>query len=1802
MTDCVGLRHPTLSALPLKGRGVKKEFQVIHLPDAYWPITDQNGALAELVQRIRTASSVEDQMDVVKQVSTDIIKFDNEVAENMDINYFNFAVHLYLASPSKHPAKCALSKTFNSVKHHARETSVMCMREVLRKYISTAMDIQDPMDLTSVASALIGCYENLLIGPEVLDSIVYDLLTFMKKSLDLCCLFSSSSQTPVLKVEVNKVTHTITRIIIHTLQRAGTISLKESEKGKSVLSCILKTAITLMNSPQVPLDTRTNCGFVVVLVVDCLEGLNGLIQLIAEEKNTSITDEIAILCICSGILSGLKPDQFDIVHSTRKKSVISCILDIALSVNELSIQESNLVLALWRVVQQWTRVLTSNSKLVLSLELPQVEALLNHVWGLLDHYMDSIRHLGRAILENVMHLRDSFLLIGIDVSDKMAEAVLLTPETKRSRYVILSTMTAYLNTSVIMKKMPNVIGSLLTAMQYPSMSSHVSGAFVAMATTDFGKLPYLEWYKLWILPLFEVLLKLNTSEVSALEDALSHMIKLCPTVINEVLPDVSKRIDLPKLRLILTCMKIARKLGVLPKKSGECHSLWSGILPVKIFQSALCHDCDEIRISALALVVETNRSTEIICQADLALIKIFLEYNVSCEVPAFRQQSLALVSKLLSRMRDSSHTLTRLSKQISTAKITQDYRDFIIWIVLFCFDNLRIGSNYSRRIFSLKVLTLIFDILKSDFLLTNDGCLVKMWTKTNALKLLGVILADTYEENKAMATSILVLFPTNVLDLDVNKNLFKLFQSGCVLASSIHPSECISAAYLLELCCKFYSKDCQNALKTSGSDAESLDIIDAVALLKVQLEREAKVAELDILEAASSGPMHGSLSCIRHLLQLVPDFRKLDRLSSWQKLLRDLINLCFKVNDIVTPVVNSSSPEGHLPMDFNQGSDLLKAKPAPASKVTAQMVLLCSWRTVKEVSLLLGRLSDCCPILPDKNGLLSEDQILAIGVHLTTLLEETKHRGAFEQAYVGFSLLAARLWRHQNRVLQELPKQWLNELMNAILSYDPSVSKLCATRRSAGVPFMVQALVSAEPQNGAGFQSLQCTMSQLLICAADKSRHVECRTHALNILRALYRHAPLAQHVAPHIAEGVIVAMSGFRGKTWAERNSATLLFSSLMTRIFGVRRSREELSSRNKMTGRVFFHRYPELYEFLLTELKRAVNALTLGDVAELAILHPILLLIARLYPSSLEGTDTPMQLNTFVPLVRHCASNSVLKTRVLSAKAIVPLITANVFVSYVDDLIQQIVLSCSENLAHGLALQTVYLLRNFQILTDDQLSVLIESLSSWVSKLLTRFKRMGSNPVNEVILQIIELMINSWYSFVPHSLWLIVKQNIFDVLLVNTSNDLDCQCLLGQGILEVRAARIVLQLQILEQENNLNDIILKLLRHSHYEVVLETLTVLLRVMKSQGDRGNMEAEDIIPNVLTSDRHWLENIPASVISTFCDVVCGSQNLGPVLAYLAMENASVQGRLALGTLEHVAPSVWCSNVDLEQLLSLCHSPHEGTSCAAFACFSSFLQYMVQSNNNIPQMCEYGCRLLKSYCTEDGGVTSRLVAVNFLLQHKEAMQGKYSFLSDETVSELWICAVKLICDDNSEVRSQATLLSHEDSLSVPQKSLEILFGEFVSFMKHSPSQSLATLLVLALGPLPDTCSFEADEERVFEKGETNMFIEHELLTDLVSQYISLYLLNGTPVTQWQWVWTSIGGPDDVEITDAEDLFNAIRQHNSCEFNLGSDFLVPSSIVCSLRRLNKVEYLFGKVAKLNEGFPFHYDKLFGLSVTS
>jgi len=58
-------------------------------------------------------------------------------------------------------------------------------------------------------------------------------------------------------------------------------------------------------------------------------------------------------------------------------------------------------------------------------------------------------------------------------------------------------------------------------------------------------------------------------------------------------------------------------------------------------------------------------------------------------------------------------------------------------------------------------------------------------------------------------------------------------------------------------------------------------------------------------------------------------------------------------------------------------------------------------------------------------------------------------------------------------------------------------------------------------------------------------------------------------------------------------------------------------------MTGREFFQRYPELYDTFLNEFKK------FSPMDMRPSLYPTLLILARLYPTLNEATDSIFQVN---------------------------------------------------------------------------------------------------------------------------------------------------------------------------------------------------------------------------------------------------------------------------------------------------------------------------------------------------------------------------------------------------------------------------------------------------------------------------------------------------------------------------------------------------------------------------------------------
>lgn len=79
-------------------------------------------------------------------------------------------------------------------------------------------------------------------------------------------------------------------------------------------------------------------------------------------------------------------------------------------------------------------------------------------------------------------------------------------------------------------------------------------------------------------------------------------------------------------------------------------------------------------------------------------------------------------------------------------------------------------------------------------------------------------------------------------------------------------------------------------------------------------------------------------------------------------------------------------------------------------------------------------------------------------------------------------------------------------------------------------------------------------------------------------------------------------------------------------------------------------------MYDFFYTQLQLATEAISQNERP--MSLHPLLLLLSRLYPSSLEGCESNLQLSAFLPYILKCSISPELETRKLAVKSMIALI----------------------------------------------------------------------------------------------------------------------------------------------------------------------------------------------------------------------------------------------------------------------------------------------------------------------------------------------------------------------------------------------------------------------------------------------------------------------------------------------------------------------------------------------------------------
>ncbi|XP_045741052.1 tRNA (32-2'-O)-methyltransferase regulator THADA isoform X3 [Mirounga angustirostris] len=1105
-----------------------------------------------------------------------------------------------------------------------------------------------------------------------------------------------------------------------------------------------------------------------------------------------------LLFLCQGTLTML-----DWQNGSMGLSGEALLLNIVHVLFTLSsqIKESTLELFLSRILASWTNsaihVLESSSpslKDSLNGNSSVVGRLLEYVYTHWEHPLDALRHQTKIIFRNILQMHQltkeksdsetSGLAADRFICD-LTESLLQLEWHVKGKYACLGCLVDYVGIGHILALAKTIPSQILEVMGDQSLVPYASDLLETMFRNHKSHLKSQavdstwidEWHETWVSPLLFILCEGNLDQKSYVIDyylpkllncspeSLSYMVKILQTSADAKTGSHNSR---GALGALMACLRTARAHGHLQSATDA----WRNLVSSARIKQGLIHQHCQVRIDTLGLLCESNRSTEIVSMEEMQWIQFFITYNLNSQSPGVRQQICSLLKKLFCRIQESSQVLYKLeqsrSKHESENELTkqhpsvslQQYKNFMSSICNRLFEALFPGSSYPTRFSALTILGSVAEVfpvpegqVQTVYQLSHDIDVGRFQTLMECF-------TSTFEEVKILAFDLLMKLPKTVVQFQDSEKLQALFQAALELSSSTKPYDCVTASYLLNFLIwqdalpSSLSASLQTQQASCGNGDKSAVVVERNTLMVIKcllenLEEELSQAENSLLQAAASFPLYGRVHCITGALQRLS--LNLRLVSEWRPVVEKLLLMSYRLSAVVSPVIQSSSPEGLIPMDTDSESasrlqtilseiqprdtndyftqakilkerdsfdledlnasvpnigasaEIKGSKERKTCDVTAQMVLVCCWRSMKEVALLLGTLCQLLPMqsMPESsNGLLTVEQVKEIGDYFKQHLLQSRHRGAFELAYTGFVKLTEILNRCPNVSLQNLPEQWLWNVLEEIKCSDPS-SKLCATRRSAGIPFYIQALLASEPKKGK-MDLLKITMKELITLAGptDDSRSTVSKVHALNILRALFRDTRLGENIIPYVADGAKAAILGFTSPVWAVRNSSTLLFSTLITRIFGVKRGKDELSKKNRMTGSEFFSRFPELYPFLLQQLEAVANTVD-SDTGELNR-HPsmflLLLVLGRLYPSPMDGTSSALSMAPFIPFIMRCGRSPVYRSRVMAARALVPFVMVDEIPTTIRTLLAKLP-NCTDqcfrqNHIHGTLLQVFHLL----------------------------------------------------------------------------------------------------------------------------------------------------------------------------------------------------------------------------------------------------------------------------------------------------------------------------------------------------------------------------------------------------------------------------------------------------------------------------------------------------------------------------
>lgn len=963
-----------------------------------------------------------------------------------------------------------------------------CNEALIEKLDQNNVDLET---MKHFVASLSGYFENFIGGVSSLEPYFRTLLQTLQHLIGIYMeKLDSNNLSPAKRSEFYVDLHNAIRVSISCMQQYQTKITASSTVQPIMIQC-WSELLDKATYNDLPIDTKINCGILKVFYDRHFGNI------------FSPREKILSQFAANDVLSKKLYYGIAIINTIAEKDfsdsnfyvAMNVIVEHLIEVGKDYIMDSCVVMVITRALVQYSKkILTLIRKMSSKLSANDIHYLklaskscVRYVWLNVQHSIDSIRYITYELLRNLLRLGHEHENFFGDLVNETVAVAKMNSTNEALVCLLLDYLSQALNTERVLIEIPDIRQRILKNI---FQDACWSSSYERLMLTNCNEISFDVWCDRWIKPLLNIDAsewRTNFTRLKIIRNIFERALKTKSEAAEYILaqPKISIEIYL----FVLWTMRRSGRKAYSPENYRV--SADENVLYAKV------HPLDDIRILTFRILIECHKTSEKFPVEDLNEILEFFRYNCNSQNPAIRQQIMTTMKRAMLRLECGYGAAKRATKPGEVSELCTIYQKFLRNMIEFCLDwCLFDGANFGRRFIGSTTLLTVIETWQK--LLPDDRSIYtdKLWIR------LQHTLADSYVVNKEAAIDILTiswkLFPeqkTLIHNLDDLKRLTTTFR----------PYDTMTAAHYLVFCA-FSQSYFQNQY-------------EAIIWCENVLDEGIKLAKISLMQAARSNSLFGSLLCIRHLMGHV-DFPKISEpkeIKNWRLFFERFIPKWREVTNLVASVVNSSAPEGHLPADLNDESHFVPTNDQPNGfqiKLTPQIILLCAWRSIRESSLLLGDIALRTPVISPNspNGLITVNLMLQISLHFQHLLAVTKHRGAFEQTFLGFTNLCLRLWRSNEPELHSCPMQLVKKIAATIAGEKVDddgdtvfdLNELCWTRRSAGIPFMIQGIVATEVQ--------VCSSNALTFCMtkfleiAKTAVAQEARTHSLNILRALFKY------------------------------------------------------------------------------------------------------------------------------------------------------------------------------------------------------------------------------------------------------------------------------------------------------------------------------------------------------------------------------------------------------------------------------------------------------------------------------------------------------------------------------------------------------------------------------------------------------------------------------------------------------------------------------------------------------------------------